>query len=500
MLLINKIEKVSELQAIFQDKENVMHLIHRFYQNFLVCKKIQDLKQFKIRGESPVDILLILLILPYIQFATISGLLNSANGNFVSSQKDAYYRFKNNSLINWRSILYSITKRYKKIVAGETRRNGDFSSYEEGFTCLIGDDTLLPKSGKYIEKVSMVFDHVTKRPVLGFKALVLGFYDGVCIRPVDFSFHREKGKNKKRPFGFRLKDLRNQFRANRDSSSASLKRLKETDMSKIDVLIEMVKRASKNGLGADYLLVDSWFFCDEMIKSIRKIKNGSMHIVAACKMDNRKYVYNGREYTAKELLHKFKSSSKRCRGLRYRYIKVEVLYKGTQIILFFNRASGMKKWKLIATTNDRLGFKEVMKIYSRRWTIEVFFKEMKQHMNAGKCQSNNFDAQICDFTISCINYIVLSIHKRYSSYETIGGIFEGTKAIVIEQTIADKIWVIFLKIIEEILDILGFDIFDVMQKIVSDNEKGKKILKILNFQNSLTGKDEIFGHKFNNVA
>jgi hypothetical protein len=61
---------------------------------------------------------------------------------------------------------------------------------------MVFDDTLLEKTGKCIEKVSRMFDHVTKCYVLGFKLLLMGYWDGVSFIPVDFSLHREVGTNK----------------------------------------------------------------------------------------------------------------------------------------------------------------------------------------------------------------------------------------------------------------------------------------------------------------
>ena len=49
-----------------------------------------------------------------------------------------------------------------------------------------------------MEKVSMVHDHVTNSFILGFKLLVLGFWDGGSFIPVNFSIHREKGSKLKK--------------------------------------------------------------------------------------------------------------------------------------------------------------------------------------------------------------------------------------------------------------------------------------------------------------
>ena len=80
--------------------------------------------------------------------------------------------------------------------------NLDRDSFGKGPLCLIIDNTTLTKTGQLIEEVSQVFDHVSMRKVLGFKLLVLSYWDGISHIPIDFTMHREKRKNK--DFSFHL--------------------------------------------------------------------------------------------------------------------------------------------------------------------------------------------------------------------------------------------------------------------------------------------------------
>jgi IS4 transposase len=49
----------------------------------------------------------------------------------------------------------------------------------------------------------------------------------------------------------------------------------------------------------------------------------------------------------------------------------------------------------------------VIKKYTKRWAIEVFFKESKQLLGLGKEQSNSFQAQVFSATTSFIRYNLL---------------------------------------------------------------------------------------------
>ncbi len=138
---------------------------------------------------------------------------------------------------------------------------------------LIFDDTTLSKTGKRIEKIGKVWDHVTNSYVLGFKLLVMMYWDGKSSIPLDFSLHREKGKKQERPFGMSKKQIRKQYSCKRIKDSYTAKRVEEQDTNKIQMVLRMFFTAIYRGLRVDYVLVDSWFTCDALIQAIRSVKN-----------------------------------------------------------------------------------------------------------------------------------------------------------------------------------------------------------------------------------
>ena len=46
-------------------------------------------------------------------------------------------------------------------------------------------------------------------------------------------------------------------------------------------------------------------------------------------------------------------------------------------------------------------------------------KGLPPELGFGKCQSNDFDAQVADITITLMTYIVAALDLRFSEYETI---------------------------------------------------------------------------------
>lgn len=89
-------------------------------------------------------------------------------------------------------IYTRIVLRYYQIVADRSRCEGT-----KIIRCLVIDDTLLEKTGKCIEGITKVFDHVIHRTVLGLKMLVLGYWDGFNFVALDASLHNELGESGK---------------------------------------------------------------------------------------------------------------------------------------------------------------------------------------------------------------------------------------------------------------------------------------------------------------
>jgi hypothetical protein len=133
---------------------------------------------------------------------TVNSYLNSPTGEGSSMGKDVFYRLKNSPFICWRMHMWLLVHRFVKV----TSKDSDVADTSSRY--LVFDDTTLPKTGKRMEKIGKVWDHVTNRYVLGFKLLVMMYWDGKSAIPLDFSFHREKGKKQERPFGMTRKEIR----------------------------------------------------------------------------------------------------------------------------------------------------------------------------------------------------------------------------------------------------------------------------------------------------
>jgi hypothetical protein len=285
------------------------------------------------------------------------------------------------------------------------------------------------------------------------------------------------------------KERNAQFSKKRDVKSFGYKRVAELDLNKGDVAISMIKRAVKNGFKASYVLMDSWFVNDRMIKSIRAIKNGAMHVLGMCKMDNRIYLIENQKLNIHQLIvKKERLKSKHSRKYKSRYISMVVDYKGEKVRLFAIQYKNAKKWTLLLTTDLQLSFVQAIEVYQIRWTIEVLFKECKQYLRLGASQNTDFDAQVADTTITLITHTILSLQKRFGSYETMGELFRQTQQYLLELTLWERFIKLLVRMIEEIIELLGIEIDELMEKLMLNDQTSRKLVIILSALDIVTDK------------
>ncbi len=471
MLQSKDINKICELKNGFTHSWLEPEFILSSLKSFSFSSLCNCIASVKVRGYSFQVIFTILVSLPFIGSASVNSMVNGFVKHQVEAGKDTFYRLKNNPGICWRLILWLFAAKFKKLAeAGE--------GSTQHIRCMIFDDTTIAKTGKFIEKVSWVWDHVSNRCVLGYKLLLMGYWDGVSFIPLDFSFHREHGKNKEKPFGMKKKEMKKQYKKKRNAGPFTYERATEADMSKIDVAIKMFKRAVCQGFRVDYVLMDSWFTCDAFINAVLSVKKQTVHLIGMYKIAKTKFMYSGQMYTHSQIRNLL-GKAKRCRKLGFYYKEAVVAYKGKELKLFFSKQGKNGKWKVFVCTNTGLTFIKMIEIYQTRWAIEVFFKEAKQLLALGKCQSNNFDAQIADATITMIQHILLTCKFRYENYESKTGMFTQIKEEAVLQRLNQRLWGLFLEIVKVITEIFEeTDEIQLFEKILQDEQVYEKISRL----------------------
>jgi len=107
--------------------------------------------------------------------------------------------------------------------------------------------------------------------------------------------------------------------------------------------------------------------------------------------------------------------------------------------------------------------------------LHKFFKEAKQYLPFGKCQSEDFDAQIAGISIVISVYLMLTLRKRFQAYEGLGKIFIDVQNEIIEFTLWERIWGLFLELQMSILKSWDID----LEKVINDVILDESLLKFL---------------------
>ncbi len=399
----------------------------------------------------------LLIIMKLFAVTSIHQLFSIDLAKLLPFGKDVVYKIQNNPYINWRNLLIG----QAMSCLGSVTIDCDATD-PANVPCLIVDDTDLLKRGKCMEMISRIFSHKEHKSLLGYKCLNLILWTGKNVLHVDFSIHAEKGK--KGTFGLKESTLKKRYTKLRDKLCPGFKRITECLMKKTIVAKQMIQRAIRKGFKARYILADSWFFCQDLL-SLAMCNR--LDIISRPKFNNWKYEYQGKSYQLHQILKKFKAPKNRkyCRKMRLQYFEVKVFFKGNAIkLMFYKPKSRGSKWQALATTDLSLPAIRAYQIYQNRWAIETSYKELKQHLQLGKCQSRDFDAQIADTTQVLMTYNFLSEIKAVNQHESIGGLFRDVSSNWISPTVMQNFWNHVFALIQMIAQTFKIPLIDIIDR------------------------------------
>jgi hypothetical protein len=476
MLKIKSTNIFSEIGTFFSEKDNskAISRIMEVARHLKLSDKVLSLESAHNCKYTRLVVFQMLLLFPFFMVKNAFHYTDSMLYKVLPCKKDIFYRFMSNGSFEWRKILYRINLQLigKIIVRSDSQNSKDP-------VCLIIDDSDLPKTGMRIERVGRIFSHVTHASILGFKALFLCRTDGKTQTVLDFSLHGEEGRKPNKPFGMTKQQRERQYRKTRNQSEAVNERINDYTQNKIQKAIDLVKRAVKESIRFDYLLADSWFTCTDLVRFI-KSRHIKCHYLGMIKMSRTKYCFDGKLLSAKELVKRLHTSKsvRYSRRLRCYYAQAEVTLSGIRVKLFFCRRTKNGDWNGMLTTNTTLDFFGAYHIYSMRWSIEVFFKEGKNLLGLGKSQSRDFAAQIAGISVSILQYNMLGTVKRFTSYETIGGLFHQATDGAIQLSVTDRIWGVLQELVRIIAEAFQIDDERIMDTLINRSETFKHFINL----------------------
>lgn len=103
-------------------------------------------------------------------------------------------------------------------------------------------------------------------------------------------------------------------------------------------------------------------------------------------------------------------------------------------------------------------------------------------LGLGKCQSNNFSAQIASTSLVALQYNVLSVVKRFTVYETIDGLFRAANQDSLEITISERIWGVILEPVAVTTIVFNITDGEVLEAVVNESDELAHICELYRYK------------------
>ena len=384
-----------------QEETQYSNRLKKFCSEFKVPTFLNRCRIRKAKGFAAKDIFFALFALPFFGKDLFHGVIQNQNAPY---SKDVVYDFLKSETFNWRKFVLclavQLTQFFEKLTSKQREK-----------VLIIDDSSLARPRSKAVELLARLFDHSERKYFKGFKLLSICWSDGASTLPVDFALMSSASAKT------RLQGVTKEV----DKRSCGYKRRMEAQSKSTELLEPMVKRILKLGIKAKYALMDSWFGMPKIIKSLRQ----HIHVICMIKRTpNIHYLFQGKLCSVEDIYRQLKKRPGRARILASTLVEMKY---GGQAKIVFVRDRRKKDWLPLLTTDTALADEEVVRIYGKRWDIEVFFKMCKQHLGLEKgVQTRDFDSQIAHTSIAMARYMFLALEqRRQDDPRTFGSMFRA---------------------------------------------------------------------------
>ena len=386
-----------------QDEKELFNAISSFFSRFKIGNLLRACNAQKEKG---VPVTRIFKYKLCNVFTGRSMYMQQRTGSFRESfSKNTFYRFLNSTKTNWLKFTTLLSKAVADTIEPLTG--------SDRINTFVVDDSLFERTScKKTELGSKVFDHASMRYTKGYRLMTLGWTDGNTFLPINSSLlASSKTSNLIGP------------QQHYDGRSLAGQRRKLAQMKGTSVMVELLKTALNAGYKADYVLYDSWFSNPAQLVAV---KNLGLDSIAMIKKSSRiRYEYEGQMLSIKKIYGICKKRRGRSRYLLSVNVMIGKEQKIPAKIVCVRNKRNKKDWIAFICTNPDLSEEEIIRIYGKRWQIEVFFKTCKSYLNlVGECHSLSYDALTAHVAIVFARYMMLALEQRKDEdHRTLGEIF-----------------------------------------------------------------------------
>ena len=401
-----------------QNDKQISKSIKRFFTRFHISSALKASNAYKKKGVPVVEVFPYLFLLIFSNRSMYMSLITGRNTPGFA--KDTVYRFMKMLQINWIHFTTLLSSRIIKdaIVPLDSKERSNV---------LIIDDSMFERNrSKKVELLARAYDHANHRYRFGFRMLTLGWSDGSTFLPVNSVLLSSENK----------KNRVNEAAAV-DKRTTGYKRRMLSIQKGTQAMLELLNAAKKAAIPAKYVLFDSWFSSPSTIHAVKEIGYDVIGMVK--KTPKMFFRYNGEDMSLITIYNQNKKRRGRSRYLLS--VLVDVVKDGKMIpakVVYVRNRSKRKEYLCIISTDTALDENEIIRIYGKRWDIEVFFKICKSYLNLSReCNALSYDAITAHTAVVFTRYMMLSLENRESNdNRSLGELF-----LYFSDEMADITWI-----------------------------------------------------------
>jgi hypothetical protein len=184
---------------------------------------------------------------------------------------------------------------------------------------------------------------------------------------------------------------------------------------KNEMLAGLLKKAISFGIVGAYMIADAWFGCK---CNILLALDCDLIAIFMMKRNKTKYRVNGELKTLKALYgaHRNKMEKQSGKGYSYFSLTAELNLAGDDkpekwqhVKLIFTRGQKAPKvsWVVLLCSDSLLDDETIFDVYALRWSIEFYFKEIKQNLGLLKEQTGAYETHYASIHLAAIRYTLL---------------------------------------------------------------------------------------------
>ena len=384
------------IPQVNQNDKQISKSIKRFFTRFHISSALKASNAYKKKGIPIVEVFQYLFLLIFSNRSMYMSLITGRNTPGFA--KDTVYRFMKMIQINW--------IRFTTLLASRIIKEAivPLNSKERANVLIIDDSMFERNRSKKVELLAKAYDHANHRYRFGFRMLTLGWSDGSTFLPVNSVLLSSENKKN------RVNEA-----ADVDKRTVGYKRRMLSIQKGTQAMLELLKIAKKAAIPAKYVLFDSWFSSPSTLRAVKSIGYDVIGMVK--KTPKMFFRYNGEDMPLTTIYNQNKKRRGRSRYLLS--VLVDVVKDGDAIpakVVYVRNRNKRKEYLCLISTDTTLDENEIIRIYGKRWDIEVFFKVCKSYLNLSReCNSLSYDAITAHTAVVFTRYMMLSLESRESN-------------------------------------------------------------------------------------